>query len=536
MGVVTMEGGVDNDTRGWIMATISGVACVVGASIICVDVLVRLIPSKRQFRIQDSSVFLACSLSLSFGVMLFSALYSMLPSAMRYLLKGGWDHQTAGFVMMGFFVGGFFGIQIISRVLHQYMPSHVVDCDHTHVDHPDEGSEPFSRRQSRVSRTRMRRRSSVSTTARLPHMVEVNGAAAESTPLLTTAEIEHHGHAHSDMSNGDVTTHSHGSAKDASRSRAATQMRRPSVPLHVQHRVMSFVKDTKPNCDEFGPCYGYSDPCGQECFKHISTRAAPSRNPTLLRTTTGTSIIPAPVAEIQDESCESSLASPIYRTSRAQSRDSAPEYHHHDSCASHNSHPAYGHGHGAEDDDCNAEDDYVSLLQDDLESQPQHHHHVPTNAFLSIGLQTVIAIALHKFPEGFITYATNHASPALGFNVFMALFVHNIAEGFALALPLYMALGSRLKAMLWSTLLGGCSQPLGAGVAALWFKLADHSQFVIDNTAYAALFAVTAGIMTSVALQLFVESLSLNHNRNLSIGFAFLGMTLLGVSNALVAD
>lgn len=44
-------------------------ACVVGASIICVDVLVRLIASKKDFTIQDSGVFLACSLSLSFGVM-----------------------------------------------------------------------------------------------------------------------------------------------------------------------------------------------------------------------------------------------------------------------------------------------------------------------------------------------------------------------------------------------------------------------------------------------------------------------------------
>ena len=44
-------------------------ACVVGASIICVDLLVRLIPSQRHFRIQDSNGFLACSLSLSFGVM-----------------------------------------------------------------------------------------------------------------------------------------------------------------------------------------------------------------------------------------------------------------------------------------------------------------------------------------------------------------------------------------------------------------------------------------------------------------------------------
>jgi zinc transporter, ZIP family len=174
--------------------------------------------------------------------------------------------------------------------------------------------------------------------------------------------------------------------------------------------------------------------------------------------------------------------------------------------------------------------DCDSVDSHDLEAQ--HHHHVAENAFLSIGLQTSIAIALHKFPEGFITYATNHANPSLGFSVFLALFVHNISEGFAMALPLYMALNSRLKAMVWSSLLGGLSQPLGAGIAVLWFKLAKHTNMTPDAVAYGCLFAITAGIMANVALQLFVESLSLNHNRNLSILFAFLGMALLGLSSA----
>lgn len=44
-------------------------ACVFGASVICVDIFVRLLPGKKDFRIQDSNTFLACSLSLSFGVM-----------------------------------------------------------------------------------------------------------------------------------------------------------------------------------------------------------------------------------------------------------------------------------------------------------------------------------------------------------------------------------------------------------------------------------------------------------------------------------
>lgn len=60
---------MDNDTRGWLMCAFSGLACILGASVICIDIPIRLIPSKRQFRIQESNAFLACSLSLSFGVM-----------------------------------------------------------------------------------------------------------------------------------------------------------------------------------------------------------------------------------------------------------------------------------------------------------------------------------------------------------------------------------------------------------------------------------------------------------------------------------
>ncbi len=164
-----------------------------------------------------------------------------------------------------------------------------------------------------------------------------------------------------------------------------------------------------------------------------------------------------------------------------------------------------------------------------------HHHHVPTNAFLSIGLQTSIAIALHKLPEGFITYATNHANPSLGFAVFLALFIHNITEGFAMALPLYLAINSRWKAMLVSFVLGGLSQPIGAAVAAVWFKLAGNGSWAPSEGVYGAMFAVTAGIMASVALQLFSESLDLTHSKMLCMVGAFTGMGVLGISSALTA-
>ncbi|KAI4950841.1 hypothetical protein J4E86_007348 [Alternaria arbusti] len=203
---------------------------------------------------------------------------------------------------------------------------------------------------------------------------------------------------------------------------------------------------------------------------------------------------------------------PLQKHSRSSSTTSSHTDHHHH----------HGHSHD----------------EHDQEAQ-QHHHHVPTNAFLSLGLQTSTAIALHKIPEGFITYATNHANPTLGFSIFLALFIHNITEGFALALPLYLAIGSRWKAMLISAVLGGVSQPLGAGVAALWFKIQgrgrEHGADEGMDTIYGCMFAVTAGIMAMVSLQLLGESLDLTNSRRLCFVSAFAGMGILGLSSALTA-
>lgn len=460
---------------------------------------------------------------------IYSALYSMLPSSMRYLTRGGVAPQAAGFIMMACFVGGFGGIQIVSRIIHQFIPSHVVDCDHSH-DEPMKGEDDGdSHSHGQLSRSHSRRmsgrRPSIHAAATTP-APEATGGPTEATPLLPPV-VGENGHAHAAppsltrqlSTRSEVPLSNHSPLKG--RSRASTRTRRPSM-LQVRTRVISFVKDTKPNCDQYGPCFGYTDPCGQECFKHLSSRHS-SNKPSL--STQRTNTMPFPIPEESGRDSPTSLVSPTFRSSRVNSRDAAQQ--------DDFNIPSPG-DHGQDHDHEHACDDECSQMSEDLEAQ--HHHHVPTNAFLSIGLQTVIAIALHKFPEGFITYATNHASPTLGFNVFMALFVHNIAEGFSMCLPLYMAVGSRWKAMLWSSVLGGFSQPLGAGIAVLWFKLANRSDIIIDDVAYACLFGVTAGIMTSVALQLFVESLSLNHNRNLSIAFAFLGMCLLGFSNALVVD
>jgi zinc transporter, ZIP family len=203
-----------------------------------------------------------------------------------------------------------------------------------------------------------------------------------------------------------------------------------------------------------GKCYGFSDhDCEQKC-----------------------AIERQRVANQDDESASSSDAESI--DASAALDGSGPHHHHYH----HHSHPH-------------------------APAERSGHHHVSDNKFLSIGVQTSFAIALHKIPEasfpfvstislcltfdqGFITYATNHANPQLGLAVFLAIFIHNIAEGFAMSLPLFLALKSRFWAVVWASLLGGLSQPLGAGLAALSMKdpendLNNHKQ------AYGLLFAAT---------------------------------------------
>jgi ZIP family zinc transporter len=403
-------------------------------------------------------------------------------------------------------MGGFVGIQVVSRFLHHYMPSHVELCDHDN-DHKEEAPHIHghshghdgheSRRNSHGHYSRSRPSSHGSQLDGSSKSKLSNSSVTEASPLLSE-----HGTPMRPSPQINGSRRSHKVKRDRSRSRGVdVHERRPSM-MEVPARVMSFVKDTKTGCEEGGKCFGYSDPCGQECFKHIlkiPITPTNSRYPPLFRTTTGTFHRVPSVLDEEDETASPTLAVCSPLASRSHSREPMDE---------------------------GCEEDPESL----------HHHHVAENSFMSIGLQTSIAIALHKLPEGFITYATNHANPSLGFSVFMALFIHNITEGFVMALPIFLALHSRLRAMLVAALLGGFSQPLGAGIAWAWFKIAGTEGHKPGSEIYGCMFAITAGIMASVALQLFTEGLGLNHNRpNLCIAFAFIGMAIMGISGALTS-
>ena len=417
----------------------------------------------------------------------------MLPQAKTYLVEGGSSPRQASFLLIGLFLAGVVVIRGVSAVLHHFIPSHVVDCDHQHED-----EEADLKDAGKLSETQQRERA----------------------PLLSAPKTTH-GSLH----------------QQKQRPSLNDDHRRPSRLSRTLTRTYSkYVQGQKDNCDEGGPCKGFSDPCGQDCFRFMQRRSSGlahthdslQRQPTWSRLN-----FTQPVPEEgEDESSHPTGAHSPHDAGRSRTQSSArpdPPLTRVRSVTRHTHHPDGAHS-------STSAMRSASTHSHAHSEAGEHHHHVPTNAFMSIGLQTSIAIALHKAPEGFITYATNHANPTLGFAVFMALFIHNITEGFAMSLPLYLALGSRFKAIIWSSFLGGASQPLGAGVAALWFKLAQKSaKGGPDETVYGAMFAITAGVMTSVAISLFSESLQLSHKKGVCITFAFIGMGVLGVSSALTA-
>jgi ZIP family zinc transporter len=225
------------------------------------------------------------------------------------------------------------GLSIVSRFLHHYIPSHVEHCGPDEDDHKEGSPEAFihghdgneSRRNSENIRGRARGNS------------QLDGASAsrptEESPLL----IEHGVPKRPALQiNGSKKSKSHRGKKSRSRSKDKDG-RRPSM-LEVPARVMSFVKDTKTNCDEDGRCYGYTEPCGQECFKHMVKTPTTPRHQSLIRANTRI---------IEEDETDATIAV----------RSSSPS-------------PARPHTHEAMEEGCEDE-------------ESQHHHHVAENTFMS---------------------------------------------------------------------------------------------------------------------------------------------------------
>ncbi|MGB3975070.1 MAG: zinc transporter ZupT [bacterium] len=116
------------------------------------------------------------------------------------------------------------------------------------------------------------------------------------------------------------------------------------------------------------------------------------------------------------------------------------------------------------------------------------------------GLFTALAIGIHNFPEGLVTFLAALHDPKLGVAIAIAVALHNIPEGISVSVPIFYATGDRKKALVWS-FLSGLAEPVGALIAYVALRLAvGDSTGVISPHYMGILFGGVAGIMVFISL------------------------------------
>ena len=132
-----------------------------------------------------------------------------------------------------------------------------------------------------------------------------------------------------------------------------------------------------------------------------------------------------------------------------------------------------------------------------IESHDDGHEH---KALMRTGLFTALAIAIHNFPEGLVTFLAALEDPGLGVAIAIAVALHNIPEGISVSVPIYYATGKRKLAFLYS-FLSGLAEPIGAGIAYLALRLLVGGEGgVIPPQVMGILFGGVAGIMVYISL------------------------------------
>ena len=118
--------------------------------------------------------------------------------------------------------------------------------------------------------------------------------------------------------------------------------------------------------------------------------------------------------------------------------------------------------------------------------------------------------------------------PNLGIAIAIAIAIHNIPEGIAVAIPVYCATGSRKKAFRLS-LLSGFAEPVGAALGFLILR-----PFMNELT-MGIMFALVAGIMIFISLDELLPTAREYGSPHLAIYGLMVGMAIMAVSLQLFA-
>ena len=152
----------------------------------------------------------------------------------------------------------------------------------------------------------------------------------------------------------------------------------------------------------------------------------------------------------------------------------------------------------------------------------------PNNNLQSMGILSMIAITVHNFPEGIISYIAFLASPSMGIAIAIGIAAHNIPEGLSIALPIFYATGSRNKAFLWA-LLAGLAEPCGAIICSLLL----HGEMNVP--VFGFLYGCVAGIMIYICIyELIPTGVTLDCENNYTCGSFIVGVFFIIITLCMV--
>jgi zinc transporter, ZIP family len=146
-----------------------------------------------------------------------------------------------------------------------------------------------------------------------------------------------------------------------------------------------------------------------------------------------------------------------------------------------------------------AENPHEARSKQDLAEVTMHHHGpgaetTPDPKSLErTGIFTALAVGIHNFPEGLVTFLAALQDPTLGVAIAIAIALHNIPEGISVSVPIYYATGERRKAFVWS-LLSGLAEPAGALLGYIVLRP------YLTPGLMGIMFAGVAGIMVYISL------------------------------------
>ncbi len=129
-----------------------------------------------------------------------------------------------------------------------------------------------------------------------------------------------------------------------------------------------------------------------------------------------------------------------------------------------------------------------------LEGQEQSHGNM-----YRLGMMSMLAIAVHNFPEGIATFMAGISDAKLGLSIAVAIAMHNIPEGITVAMPVYYSTGNKKRALMF-TFLSGISEPMGALLAFLLLRP------LINDLVLGFVFGLVSGIMLYIAVEELIPS------------------------------